>query len=802
MITAPYNFVPINRKVVPAYWGEHISHDVPFEDGESGLLQVVIHTHSPLFVGDSAARDEQGQALVQQFNAHNRQLFIPGSSIKGMLRNVLEIMSFSKMDIVNDHRFAIRDLSASEVYRERVDQREIFAGWLRKTPNDTYLIRDCGRPGRISHRHLDDVYGTDFSTYFLKRDRGGSFSPRNDKEKAAQFKYERFQTRSATRENTFLFEREDVMRDIYLVEPPTSPRTRRGTIVFTGQPGYRSSKWVTDKKTGEKREKWSGHHLEFIFFDSLREIEVEESVMKDFFFAYHDQDRNRWSLDWTHWRQQLEQGKEIPVFFRTKQEARDSLQTVLVKDLGLSYMYKLPYDHSVKDAIPHSQDRNIDLAQAIFGFTKEKEDGTALEALKGRVHIGHAFALNDVETLGEQREVLSGPKASYYPNYIRQYDPERYSTFWDKQAQIAGWKRYPVHSNGVQTNPAPSNVRNPARIQTVFVPIREGAIFSFQLAYHNLRKVELGALLSAITFHNTPNTYHSLGMAKPLGYGKVQLEVRGLPEPEQYLRAFESFMRANDVGTKEWHESEQLTELLTMASDQNNTANSRLKYMELAAFAEAKKSGDFLSTYSSLQNIGSTTLRPLANQAEVAKSKQLIAKEKRQYEQMLQPSAALEQLEQELRSRFEAALKAKKERLFKALEDRKAEVQRLRKTARLKAQQDVAKEQGIDWSVVLVGDRKRGFESLKKGIRHFCERFYGQKEKVLLKQYPNGYLPELEHEELERVLLALYNNASSKDRLNWAKPFEKNPYMKKVAEWVGRAKAEKIFAKIIDSDDS
>jgi len=42
MITAPFNFVPLNKKVFFPDWAEKVSHDIPFSDGESGVIDITI----------------------------------------------------------------------------------------------------------------------------------------------------------------------------------------------------------------------------------------------------------------------------------------------------------------------------------------------------------------------------------------------------------------------------------------------------------------------------------------------------------------------------------------------------------------------------------------------------------------------------------------------------------------------------------------------------------------------------------------------------------------------------------------
>ncbi|MFA7083892.1 MAG: RAMP superfamily CRISPR-associated protein, partial [Arcobacteraceae bacterium] len=126
MITAPFNFVPLNEKVFFPSWSEDVSHDTPFEDGESGCIDITITAKSPIFVKDSAEEEK--------FCQHNGEYYIPSSSVKGAVRNVLEIMSFSKLseDFFTDNTYAVRDLANKELYMSKMRPERIFCGWLKK----------------------------------------------------------------------------------------------------------------------------------------------------------------------------------------------------------------------------------------------------------------------------------------------------------------------------------------------------------------------------------------------------------------------------------------------------------------------------------------------------------------------------------------------------------------------------------------------------------------------------------------------------------------------------------------------
>ncbi len=279
-----------------------------------------------------------------------------------------------------------------------------------------------------------------------------------------------------------------------------------------------------------------------------------------------------------------------------------------IAHFGLSYLYKLPYTYSVKDGLPpaHSDSRK-DLAKTIFGCI------TKNEALKGRVQFSHFKAVSNINELDSITEILGTPRASYYPMYVKQRDGKLFSTFMDGDFSISGWKRYPVHSGAGVMHATDTGNEN---VGTTFNPLKEGVVFRGKLRYHNLKKAELGALLSALTFHQTEGCFHNIGMAKALGYGKIAVKLDGVENAEAYLKSFEAEVSEQ---VEDWAESEQLQELLSMAAEQRNSGNSKLKYMELKQFASNKTGDDkdYLRNYTALQNIQSVTVKSLITQEDL-----------------------------------------------------------------------------------------------------------------------------------------------------------------------------------------
>lgn len=578
MITAPFNFVPLSDKVFFPDWANDISHDIPFEDEESGSIDITITAKSPIFI-----RDHQNP---EQFCSHNGEYYIPSSSIKGVVRNVLEIMSFSKMSLFDDDTYAVRDLSKADNFYMKEMQKDTYCGWLKKV-GDNYIIEDCGEVGRIRHEEIDKALSVDFASKFKIR----SFNAKNKNHKTSQYKYDLIGDKSKIISLSNPFKsKTNAKYDNRVFYNYEKGGKNIATLVLTGQPTPR-------KDSGKKGD---GKGYEFLFFESKKDIIVDKKVIENFKFAYFDKRTTepKESPDWGYWKEKLNNGDKVPVFFQKNGKN--------IAHFGLSYLYKLSYTNSVKDGIKEAHfDDRIDLAQAIFGYTNKEI------ALKGRVQFSHFKAISNIEELQVRTEILGTPRASYYPIYVRQ-NSTKFKTFMDSSFDISGWKRYPIHQGNATT--VTENTGN-ENVGTTFRPLRDNIVFQGKLRYHNLKKCELGAILSALTFHNTDGCFHNIGMAKSLGYGKIDIQLNGIRDITSYLKAFEL-----EIGSciPNWSKSSQIKELLTMATQQQNSEGSRLKYMSLVEFANSKSSDkDYLRCYSELYNINAILPTSLISDKEV-----------------------------------------------------------------------------------------------------------------------------------------------------------------------------------------
>ena len=116
-IPSPYGFVPLAHNVVFPAWGKQISMDVPFSDGICGALDITLTAETDIIIGDGSD-DTKGFFTLTR----DGDFAVPGTSVKGMLRNIIEIIGFAKMNLVDDKRYAVRDLHNRPLYGQRLTE--------------------------------------------------------------------------------------------------------------------------------------------------------------------------------------------------------------------------------------------------------------------------------------------------------------------------------------------------------------------------------------------------------------------------------------------------------------------------------------------------------------------------------------------------------------------------------------------------------------------------------------------------------------------------------------------------------
>lgn len=498
-VSAPYRFVPLAPFVVVPEWGKFVSHDHPFEDGVSGELNIKITAKTPICVGGEQSAATATQAGKVHFNRTIEGDFaIPGSSIKGMLRNVLEIATFSRFSQVEDQHLSIREIkkkdknesSKTVTYMKYMFDNPSKSGWL-NFKNGQWTITPCNFT-RVHQQKIIDFYNIPFAEWD------------SDELKTASSRYKKFKA-CAPKVSFNYIEGTEYIKQLADLVPKGVQAEAQGYLVVTGQPG---ANFTT--KHGKK--------YEFIFHSTQPEesaLPIPSFVKLGFDQIYQD------STDWAYFKKlmntpQLE-SPGVPVFYHEKNRE--------IESFGLSKMYRLPFKITLHDAIKNSSEAHLtkdfpDLADLMFGFLDG--ENSEFSGLRGRVSFNTAIAKTAFNSRMNKETILNGPKPSFYPAYIEQ-DRNEYISMLNEKAKLTGWKRYPIKELDIPTINGKS--ANNKKVQVQLESLPEDSQFDHTIRFHNLRRVELGALLWAIDFGGDTTCFHGIGMGRPLGFGAVQLAI-------------------------------------------------------------------------------------------------------------------------------------------------------------------------------------------------------------------------------------------------------------------------------------
>lgn len=567
--SSPYNFVPLPPRIVQPEWQDRVSHDLPLQEGLCAEIEIELHAHTPLLLG--GRRDGQ---VVHFFSGPDGHPTIPGSSLRGMLRGVLELASFSRIARVHDRQLAARDVGS----RVFADYGEAFVGpaqwpsgqrsdgaifrslaktgWLRFDPNRGWLLHPCQHE-RVEHSTLKAA-GLDV------RDGAGLQA---DAQRMASTKYERL---LPCLPELRLFAGNIAQAHVAAADPPrravallfalaervsttaTAPCPQERRLVVTGQ--------VNDRK-----------HREFLFHvHADAPIAVPAKVWRAFLDVHDVPARAglEGSYAWLKRRRPFG-ALGMPVFYLPDKAGG-------IAHLGLCQMFKLPYPRTLHGCMgvhgqPAAADtlRRLDFAETLFGAVATDEARLAGPAaapgaaggLKSRVFFGDLRAVGTPTTAPAAfalPTVLASPKPGFHPAYFGamasaaarpghpraaalpvQQRPKAQVQGAGGQAappakrsiqaltEIRGVKRYPAHAPQ-EVQGVPKAQEQQDGVASQLRPVAAGARFSGRIRLHNVLPQELGALLWALLWGGDADLRHALGMGRPFGLGQVSLHLQAI----------------------------------------------------------------------------------------------------------------------------------------------------------------------------------------------------------------------------------------------------------------------------------
>jgi hypothetical protein len=567
---APYGFVPLNDHVFLPPWNSSVSQDEPVADGYSGTLRLTVEAEADLFI--RGAHD-----ATSFFRSHDGKPAIPGSTLRGNFRSIIEIASFGYMRRVNNHRYGVRDLQNQDLYVRHMagimrdlnglnqPLPKVIAGWLTKNPDDR-VDNFVGDDDDVVASILPCDFGKIEYTALINAARQRNVRYEPGRRQSAPDKYRSWGVSPAAggelkgtehlRLNNLSLLPLRPGDDSYLRtqygKASLVGGTRSGTLVITGQPSPWDPTRPARKGAGQPK------HHDFVFFDREQQepLKVSRKAFEDFEFVHSDGQeqhslnrRVNPNAEWKFWRGEYDAGRKVPVFFLLKPDGGAKPE---LRAMGLAMMFRLAYRNSIGEVIERIQKgvkderrENFDFAETLFGHVASQRgrganDEASDASTKGRVSFGMARLIAGGQEKPPVTAVLGAPKASFYPAYVEQSghgdapgrnasNKDSYRTYMDADARIRGHKRYRVQPEPVKGPPLPSRGDGTTNtsVGTTFKPIAKGAKFEAEVRVHNLHPAELGALLWAVDFGGEADARHTIGMARSLGYGRCKVALAG-----------------------------------------------------------------------------------------------------------------------------------------------------------------------------------------------------------------------------------------------------------------------------------
>ncbi len=525
---APYNFIPLPNQCFTVEEGVDVggkkirpweSHHELVPGTHSGWIELEIRTLTPLYVRGRISRREgvwdrrESRLRPEPFTRADGTPLIPGSSLRGMVRNLVEILAFAKIQPVTRAQPFFRTVANDRIgkaYRDRLMRggNKPLGGILR-IEHGTVLI-EPREVLRVERNKLSSV------TFRQAPDYKPPWPPQHS--------------------CCWVTSAGDDVSEIRIQDarPGEAGAWRRGILVLTGN---------APKK---KRE--------FVFLDpgpgKSSRIRVPQAISDRF----HDQDQM------TQWQERafpmgqpanarrrapghLRDGE--PIFFLTDAAAASEDNPDALVFMGRAQMFRFPYDRSPMDLIPApAASAPLDLAEVMFGRVG-KVAGLERQALKGRVFCEDAVGVRGGPDWTEEilvPRILSSPKPTTFQHYLTQNGTrnERQLTTYleDDRTTIRGhklyWHRWDESQGlGAVRDPEGHAAKRAELVagrgdghkqHTIIRPVKAGVTFGGRVRFENLTDIELGALLCALELPE--GCAHKLGMAKPLGLGSIRIKAR------------------------------------------------------------------------------------------------------------------------------------------------------------------------------------------------------------------------------------------------------------------------------------
>jgi hypothetical protein len=424
-------------------------------------------------------------------------LRLPGSSLRGMIRTLVEIITGAPLDPINNTQLFFRTVaSVGDPNNLRSFEPQATAYKSRIVPNGVLSVK---------------------AGYLYNNRDQWTVRPASVGDDQKQ--YYRYRTSDRWLRRKIAFDPDGDFAD----ERPDGEE--QGWLVCSGLIYGKEKQWVVrsvDPKAAA--------------------IDIPEDVVKAYQSGGITRDILKNGFEYTN------QSQGVPCFFL---DSVDENGAHYIDCFGHTPYFRMPYEKRPQDRIPEESSRQgreeqWDMAQAMFGYVPDGHGSR--RSRRGRVFFEDGIWISGPEPAVAERvrsAVLGQPKPTTYQHYLRQTSDQLGKVVhWDGDLDckepvfLRGHKLYWHRPDAPIPEPEPGKGEN---VASRFREAKKGARFSIRIRFDNLYKEELGALLAALQLPK--GCAHKLGMGKPLGLGSFQIRIvdaRLIDRKQRYSSFFDT----------------------------------------------------------------------------------------------------------------------------------------------------------------------------------------------------------------------------------------------------------------------
>lgn len=521
--TAPYNFVSLPEKILPAPVKDVETFTKQIKSGKnfSGEIELDIETLTPLFIGGNFFDDTKSFAPIDE-----NFPIIPGSSLRGMFKNIFKIVTCGAFRGRTSSQKKGLDFNDEHIYFRCLMTSKSSPAWmddLNKLYNDRMTSKRDGK--LVKNARPGFLIQTSDGKFFI-----APSIYRTDKKD----------------DRILIKEYEKIFHDKVQIRKD-SRVTWHGhdAYIITGsQPDFKLRDKISYERVKKEDKKKQGK--QFIRFTKIDYVDWSKNhwlELPDEVRMSYEHDRNRKGVNLFKDKGILKREKLEELTKKTLPDIKTLIPCHFLEEggqvtaFGHGQCFRIPYKNAIGGAVPENLKENIvDFSDAVFGLEK---------FWASRVFFEDAKSQKKIETLEKSAaHPLMQPNPTSYQLYLKQ--GEEKLNHWDSQnAEIRGYKLY-WHNNFAdwKANQAELDLDKgksaEKRMTKDLTPLKKGNIFKSKIRFQNLSEIELGALMMIFDLNGAKNSAYKIGMGKPLGFGSIKVTPKLFVEDENaYTEIFD-----------------------------------------------------------------------------------------------------------------------------------------------------------------------------------------------------------------------------------------------------------------------